>query len=92
MLCFGVLCLGVHGTWKAGGVNVGTRAVGAVSGRKEPVVFWCELQWFQCLKVSSSVCWSPCLRMGTMRVEFNSSGRRLHLGQGIGVKSWGFCV
>ena len=34
----GVLCLGVHGTWRAGGVNVGTGAVGSVSGTKEPVV------------------------------------------------------
>ena len=44
------------------------------------------------LRVSSSACRSPFLHMGTMRVEFNSSGRRLHLGQGIGAKSWGLCV
>ena len=39
MLRFGVLCLGINGTWRAGGVNAGTGAVGTVSGRKEPVWF-----------------------------------------------------
>ena len=34
---WGVLCLGVHGTWKAGGADIGEGA--AVSGRRESVWF-----------------------------------------------------
>ena len=33
----GVLCLGVHGTWKVGGADI--RKGAAISGRKEPAWF-----------------------------------------------------
>ena len=35
----GVLCLGIHGTWRAGGAGAGVGAAGFVSRRKEPVGF-----------------------------------------------------
>ena len=36
---WGVLCLGVHGTWRAGGADAGVEAAGFVSTRKKPVGF-----------------------------------------------------
>ena len=36
---WGVLCLGIHGTWRAGGAGAGVGAAGFVSRRKEPVGF-----------------------------------------------------
>ena len=36
---WGVLCLGIHGTWRAGGADAGVEAAGFVSTRKKPVGF-----------------------------------------------------
>ena len=35
----GGLCLGIHGTWRAGGADAGEGAARSVSGKKEPVWF-----------------------------------------------------
>ena len=69
-----VLCLGIHGTWKARGADVGEGA--AVSRRKEPA-------WFLELLMGKEVALGQegeevCFASDT---RSNSSGRSLHLGR-----------